>query len=611
MLVQLTACVMHDIGLSDMVGTLPGRCCDPEQCPVLCRELASSVVLLAYSAMVSPRVGSTSLPVDPSLYAILADIDSLRSRVISYTHVDQERRRHTQQLETELATIRQELAEFRRENARLKEMDARAANVPPVPSTSSQRQARGGQNDPEVLRRQLRHSHRFDADMDPLSPTQSSVMADSPPSHHAPDSRFQSMETDDTNASMPYMRTEATPQASRTARNTPFETNAASPSRPPRARRAYVSQAVDEPEQASPAHRTPKMKKTQSLGASQMYPNSDRLEELDMPYLSSSAPPQVDREKRNRLPQMEVPSQGDMGKPPSENKRGRSTTSQPVTVQSPGDPYDTDVTYNGPEEIDTEAELSRRRPRPSSIARGKMPEVPRTQPHDESNPPSPESHITDVIHMEMFPTSIPTYRPLKQDKMIQKLECPPDIIGRLDDLKGCTSFHLAVYGEHLFIVDPVVLQTSTQTLLVNWGFPKHNQAIRDVLWGNTGNDSEPPPITYHTFVRRRIHKGKGLFTLEWSYAGFLRWTERQTVAKWPSYVIDARRNLSKGLLKRWGTQFDEEELSGYIQNGEMQQLCIELSSDAELSNKTMMFVRKKFPKARQGDPSQSASVASI
>ena len=184
---------------------------------------------------------------------------------------------------------------------------------------------------------------------------------------------------------------------------------------------AQASQLVDEPEQASPVQRTPRVKKTQSYSApaSQVPPDANGLEDLNMPHLRN-APPAGSRTKQSRQAQMEAATDVDVGRPSSSSSANVTQSS----AQSPGDPWQTDVTYYGPEEDDTDVEVISGPLRPSEVAKGKKPEIRRTQ--SLRDRPSP----LDVnMLLGGFPTSMTTYRlPGIQKKMIEKLECPPDVV---------------------------------------------------------------------------------------------------------------------------------------------------------------------------------------
>jgi hypothetical protein len=119
------------------------------------------------------------------------------------------------------------------------------------------------------------------------------------------------------------------------------------------------------------------------------------------------------------------PSQPDTREKPETQSRShtspqKSANQQPV-AESREDPYETDYTYDAPEE----EEILSAPPGPSSTARGKRPEIP------EDEVPSP-SQITELIHVEFNAASSSVYcGPISQDTMLKKLECSHDIVSRI------------------------------------------------------------------------------------------------------------------------------------------------------------------------------------
>lgn len=237
----------------------------------------------------------------------------------------------------------------------------------------------------------------------------------SSPATQYQDAHFQPMAPVDLNTSPPIPDPAATPQTVRTRRSDPFQSNAATPLRATRSSRHQTSQPVDEPEQASPVQRTPKIKKSQSLGTSQVVSSSTRLEGPDVPG-RSSAPPSVAHPTRPHSTHSEGRSKGSVEDTGPRFRGNGSLTAKPA-VRTSEDPYETDVTYDGPEGVRSEAETSYRQAQPSDVAKGKR----RAAPVSEE---TPASQIASEIHPRVFPENyVKLYGPLRLEKMFQRLDC--------------------------------------------------------------------------------------------------------------------------------------------------------------------------------------------
>ncbi|KAI0787033.1 hypothetical protein BC629DRAFT_1514461 [Irpex lacteus] len=412
----------------------------------------------------------------------------------------------------------------------------------------------------------------------------------SSPATQYQDAHFQPMAPVDLKTSAPIPDPAATPQAVRTKRNDPFQSNTATPLRTARPSRHQTSQPVDEPEQASPVQRTPKIKQSQSLGASQVASSSTRLEGPDVPG-RSSAPPSVGHATRPPSTHSEGKSKGSVEDTVPRIRGNGSSTAKPA-VRTSEDPYETDVTYDGLEGVRSEAETSYRQARPSDVAKGKR----RAAPVSEA---TPASQVAPEIYPRVFPENyVKLYGALRLEKMFQRLDCQDAA------LKENTSFHLSVHGEHIFVKDPISLGSPAQLCLLTWGYPHHHDAIRDRIWGS--GDERLPALDYHTFVFCCTQNSN---KLRWYYIGKLRWAECETAPKWPRYHANAKKSLASKLAQ--SCEVGEDEAISNIENGEWQQLFIELTSNEELASTSERFLLSNFPGAKKGALKKNTSMTSI
>ncbi|KAI0700758.1 hypothetical protein BC835DRAFT_365319 [Cytidiella melzeri] len=497
--------------------------------------------------MTSPITDSTALPVDPVLQALIVDIDSLRARVVSYVQIDQQRRNHTRELEAELASVQQQLLASRRDMARLR--DAQTAAATQFPASKSKSHDRDDEPEPEALReqrdgyrRQLRHSHK-DADYEDRvsSPAQSSVMANSPSGSSVYYSQPQTMPVEPQDTSTPFMPAESTSRVPKPADAHQASASSSRTSQQPPTEAAHQS---DVPEQMSPVQRTPKVKKTQSLGQAQGGSSATKHGDSKISGLSglgiSASMPNFDTPKKKLATQFheEGPS----------NTRANDN-GQKQNGNTKDDPYETDQTYYGPDE-----EQLSGLPQISDTARGKRPEATQSRTRGEA------------IHMELFPVKKTiNCGPLKQSKMLGKVGCQKEIIDQLDELKGVTSFHLKVHGDCIFLADPIVLEVASHTCLINWGFPQDNDQVCRAVW----EDGRQPIISFNTFLR-------------------------QLPSKWPTYDQIVKEPLTKTLVRRWGSELCMKDVAAKVESGELQQLCIELTSNDELVAQSKSYAQSRF-----------------
>lgn len=220
----------------------------------------------------------------------------------------------------------------------------------------------------------------------------------------------------ETVTSPPLPRVNKTPQRTQTA--------------PPASHRPLQSeeaQQQDFPEAVSAVQRTPKVKKSQSSKHPRGQSSATGAEELNPSDLNHEIPAAADSpvKQSERLPRGDT--QARTGR---DAERNVGVEVIGITEQDLEDPYDTDVTYHGPQP--TEQDLPPNDPPTrSEVAKGKRREV-NEQNHDDARPKGP-SQIPDTeklnFHLQESPPGFGIQcGPLAQSKVVDKVGCAKSMV---------------------------------------------------------------------------------------------------------------------------------------------------------------------------------------
>ncbi|KDR83924.1 hypothetical protein GALMADRAFT_54464 [Galerina marginata CBS 339.88] len=115
-----------------------------------------------------------------------------------------------------------------------------------------------------------------------------------------------------------------------------------------------------------------------------------------------------------------------------------------------------------------------------------------------------------------------------------------------------------------FIYDPIFVETQYKSYILDWGGRQTNQNIEKYISRHKGMD-----LVFHMFTFPVKEKS-------WFYLGAHLWSVVQVNDFWP--LDGGRQKILRKLCQRSRGGVDETEMAKLLDNGELKQLCIELTA---------------------------------
>ncbi|KAF8663484.1 hypothetical protein AX16_001052 [Volvariella volvacea WC 439] len=130
---------------------------------------------------------------------------------------------------------------------------------------------------------------------------------------------------------------------------------------------------------------------------------------------------------------------------------------------------------------------------------------------------------------------------------------------------------LRIDGNMAFVYDPIFLESGAGSYLIEWGEVRSNRAIEEFLL------KEPAAPYFHMFVYP-------LKKQRWHYIGAHRWEVIKLWPLWPT-LDDKTRQFVVGVIQR-RTGLEVPMIEECLSSGTYEQLCIKISSDHDLVEKS-------------------------
>jgi len=169
--------------------------------------------------------------------------------------------------------------------------------------------------------------------------------------------------------------------------------------------------------------------------------------------------------------------------------------------------------------------------------------------------------------------------PVSPNRILKRLGGKKELLESLERLEWQDDFSLRVHieGSLAFVYDPIFLEASSHTLLIDWGSDSVNEGTRKYI-------KQQKSPAFHTFV----------FPMQknnWFYVGVHIWNMIDVLPTWPDLGTKSRNKIVKKLRVRCHENVDEQEISRRLDNKELSQFCVHISSTGQWE-RTQDFARK-------------------
>ncbi|KAG2154975.1 uncharacterized protein EDB93DRAFT_127041 [Suillus bovinus] len=127
-------------------------------------------------------------------------------------------------------------------------------------------------------------------------------------------------------------------------------------------------------------------------------------------------------------------------------------------------------------------------------------------------------------------------------------------------------FPLQIVDNMAFVHDPFSMDGPGESFLMNWGTPDANETVHAYIVKNRPRDR-----VLHTFtfpVKRGV----------WYYIGAHKWNVKDLFEVWPTLGDKAKEVVTGKLQKRCNRRLSPQEIVEMIQDGRLQQFCVQVSS---------------------------------
>ncbi|KAG2156245.1 hypothetical protein DEU56DRAFT_226206 [Suillus clintonianus] len=117
-----------------------------------------------------------------------------------------------------------------------------------------------------------------------------------------------------------------------------------------------------------------------------------------------------------------------------------------------------------------------------------------------------------------------------------------------------------------FVYDPFSMDGPGESLLMDWGTPDANEAVRAYIV-----KKRPRDRVLHTFT---FPAKRGV----WYYIGAHAWNVKDLFEVWPTLGDRPKEVVTGKLQRRCNRRHSQQEIGSMIQDGRLQQFCVEVSS---------------------------------
>ncbi|KAF8842715.1 hypothetical protein BDN67DRAFT_898720 [Paxillus ammoniavirescens] len=130
-------------------------------------------------------------------------------------------------------------------------------------------------------------------------------------------------------------------------------------------------------------------------------------------------------------------------------------------------------------------------------------------------------------------------------------------------------FRVQIIQDMAFVYEPFAMDGSFASVILDWGSPTTNQVIRQYI-----QDRLPSNRVFHTFTLPAKKTG----ATSWYYIGAQIWTLTPHFPIWRAMSEKAKRSVVVRLKRRCKGSYSEDELRQMMDDGHLEQFCVEVSS---------------------------------
>ncbi|KIJ20316.1 hypothetical protein PAXINDRAFT_7564 [Paxillus involutus ATCC 200175] len=145
--------------------------------------------------------------------------------------------------------------------------------------------------------------------------------------------------------------------------------------------------------------------------------------------------------------------------------------------------------------------------------------------------------------------------------------CSLESLAHTEDL----CFRVQIIRDMAFVYEPFAMDGTFTSVILDWGPPTVNQVIRQYI-----QDNLPSNHVFHTFTLPAKKDKTGASC--WYYIGAHVWTLTPHFPIWGSMSEKAKRSVVVRLKRRSKGSYSEDELQQMIDDGRLEQFCVEVSS---------------------------------
>ncbi|KAG1806619.1 uncharacterized protein HD556DRAFT_1436561 [Suillus plorans] len=165
------------------------------------------------------------------------------------------------------------------------------------------------------------------------------------------------------------------------------------------------------------------------------------------------------------------------------------------------------------------------------------------------------------------PRSAEVIYPVDMQMFQEQLNLGEDTIYSLESLGQADEhcFPLQIVDNMAFVHDPFSMDGPGGSFLMNWGTPGANETVHAYIVKNCPRDR-----VLHTFtfpVKRGV----------WYYIGAQKWNVKDIFEIWSTLGDKAKEVVTGKLQRRCNRGLSQQEIAEMIQDGRLQQFCIEVS----------------------------------
>lgn len=166
------------------------------------------------------------------------------------------------------------------------------------------------------------------------------------------------------------------------------------------------------------------------------------------------------------------------------------------------------------------------------------------------------------------PRSAEVICPVDMRLLHERLDLGEDTIYSLESLGQADEhcFRLQIVDNMAFVHDPFSMDGPGESLLMDWGIPDANETVHTYIV-----KKRPRDRVLHTFtfpVKRGV----------WYYIGAHKWNVKDLFDVWPTLGDRAKEVVTGKLQRRCNRSLSQQEIAEMIQDGRLQQFCVEVSS---------------------------------